>query len=568
MKRCPECRRDYYDDSLMYCLDDGGALLEGPASMDEPATAILHETAAPGEAPTRAQIHMTDHTAVSPTGTGDDVPKPRGFNKRLIVVPLLAILIVAAGYGGYRYFSTSGLKQIDSIAVMPFVNESGNADLDYLSDGMTDTLISSLSRLPGLNVKSRSSVFRYKGKVTDAKTVGKELGVQALLTGRVAQHGEQLTLAIELIDAATENVIWSDQYERRQNDLASLQIDIARDVSSKLRTRLSGSDEEKLARSHTTNSEAYLLFLKGRYYTSRYTEYGLSKGRDYLNQAIAADPTFARAYDGLAHNYITASDWYLSSKEALPRAGAAAKRALELDDQLADAHVSLATVKWWLDWDWPGAEEEFRRGIELDPNNARTLEFYGWYLIMTGRTDEGIELNRQGQRLDPLSAEMNTLYGQNLYFARRYDQAVEQLKATVEMDQTYWLAHSFLGRAYEQQGKNDLALSEVQKAFELEKAVPENAAMLGHAYAVVGNKAEARRILEQLRQSPTYVPAYNIAMVYIGLDARDEAFEYLQKAYEDRSFYITWLKCDPQLDRLRDDARFKDMLGRLNLPGN
>ncbi len=242
MKRCPECRRDYYDDTLLYCLDDGNELLEGPATGstdDEPATAIFHSTEPPNETATRAQIHNTAQTAVLPSGISD-IPRSKASDKRLIFVPVLLTIIVLGGFFGYRYITPA--KQIESIAVMPFVNESGNADVEYLSDGMTETLIGSLTQLPNLNVKARSSVFRYKGKETDTKTIGKELNVQAILSGRVSQRGDQLNLSLELVDVATENAIWSQQYSRKQSDLVTLQSDIARDVSSKLKSKLSNAE--------------------------------------------------------------------------------------------------------------------------------------------------------------------------------------------------------------------------------------------------------------------------------------------------------------------------------------
>ena len=274
MKKCPQCGREY-DNTMMFCLDDGAELLYGPASgseppasaggqFDEPQTAILNETPPPSEAATRAQIHTTEQTAVLPSGIAD-VPKSKSFDKRLLLAPLALAVIVLGGFFGYRYLATSS-KQIESIAVMPFVNESGNADVEYLSDGMTETLISSLSQLPNLNVKGRSSVFRYKGKDIDTKTLGKELGVQAVLYGRVIQRGDQLTLSLELLDAATENVIWSGKYDRKQADVVSLQSEIAKDVSAKLKFRLSGAEETKVTKAATSDTEAYQAYLKGRYY--------------------------------------------------------------------------------------------------------------------------------------------------------------------------------------------------------------------------------------------------------------------------------------------------------------
>ncbi len=242
MKRCPECRRDYYDDTLLYCLDDGNALLEGPASADEPATVILHATEPPSEAATRAQIHMTDQTAIMPLGVAD-ISKTKNVNKRMLLALLALVVIVLGGFFAYRYFSVAAPKQIESIAVMPFVNESGNADVEYLSDGMTETLIKSLSQVPNLAVKSRSTVFYYKGKETSPKKIGEELNVQAVLLGRVGGRGDDLKLSLELVNTQTQDVIWAEQYDRKQSDLVSLQSEIAKDVSVKLKLKLSGADE-------------------------------------------------------------------------------------------------------------------------------------------------------------------------------------------------------------------------------------------------------------------------------------------------------------------------------------
>ncbi len=270
MKRCPECRRDYYDDTLLYCLDDGNPLLEGPATLsgeDEPATAILHSTAAPGEAPTREHIHLTDQTAVLPSNTGDVHRKSRGFDKRLLFAPPVLVVIILGAFFGYRYITPA--KQIESIAVMPFVNESGNADIDYLSDGMTETLISSLSNIPNLSVKARSTVFYYKGKETSPKKIGEELKVQAVLFGRVSQRGDDLKLSLELVNTETQNVIWSEQYNRKQSDLVALQSEIAKTVSDKLRSKLTAAEQERVIKTNTTSSEAQQLYLKGRFHWNK-----------------------------------------------------------------------------------------------------------------------------------------------------------------------------------------------------------------------------------------------------------------------------------------------------------
>ena len=397
MKRCPECRRDYYDDSLLYCLDDGNALLEGPAtasSGDEPATAILHSTAAPGEAPTRAQIHTTEQTAVLPSGI-TEVPKTKGFDKRLLFAPVALAVIVLGGFFGYRYVTQA--KQIESIAVMPFVNEGGNADVEYLSDGMTETLIKSLSELPNLNVKPRSSVFRYKGKDTDLKTIGKELNVEAILNGRVIQRGEQLTLSLELVDVKDDKVLWTESYGRKQSDLVSLQSEIAKDVSTKLKSKLSGADEAKVTKTSTSNPEAYQAYLKGRYYWNRRTGENLKKAIEQFKAATDRDPNYALAYAGLADCYVVLNQYAGTPlTETIPQTKAYAERAISIDGQLADPHTSLGVI-YEQSWKWAEAEQEFKRAIELNPNYATAFHWYAAFLRNTGRTNEAAPLITRAQ---------------------------------------------------------------------------------------------------------------------------------------------------------------------------
>ncbi|HEX3100240.1 MAG TPA: hypothetical protein VHQ01_00535, partial [Pyrinomonadaceae bacterium] len=302
MKRCPQCGREY-DNTMMFCLDDGAALLYGPASMDEPATAILSAPPAVADGLTRSTGESEAETAILQSSAtaarmAPSASQARSFDKRLFAIPFLLVIITFGGFFGYRYLAPT--KQINSIAVMPFVNDSGNADVEYLSDGMTETLIRTLSQLPNLNVKARSSVFRYKGKDTDAKTIGNELGVQAVLNGRVIQRGDQLQLSLELIDPQTENVIWTDQYDRRSSDLVSLQSEIARDVSGKLRLKLSGTDQQKLTKNYTVDAEAYRLYLQGRFYWNKRTFSEVAKGVPYFKQAVERDPNFALGYVGLA----------------------------------------------------------------------------------------------------------------------------------------------------------------------------------------------------------------------------------------------------------------------------
>jgi len=577
MKRCPHCDRVETDDTLTFCRTDGTPLIIDslPPSGEAGTARVASE---PTENETSILPHATAANVSRSTGPTTVLPalaEPNGTRKltkpkrNWIAVTIVVVLVAATvSIGGYFYFMRKAPPTIQSIAVMPFINESGNTDLEYLSDGMTETLISSLSRLQNLNVKARSSVFRYKGKEIDPKKIGVELNVQAILNGRVVQRGDQLTLTLELIDAQTENVIWSEQYNRRQADLISLQSEIARDVSGKLKTKLSGADEQKVAKTYTANTEAYQLYLKGNFYASQYTKEGLSKGVEYYKQAIALDPNYALAYNGLAYYYIIADDWYLSPNDSMPKAREAAKRALAIDETLADAHTSMATVLHWYDWDWAAAEKEYQRAVELNPNDPRTRQYNAWFLVETGRVDEAIAEAKKAQQLDPLSPEVNAFVGQVLILARRNEQAVEQLRKTVELDSNYWFAHAFLGRAYEQKGDVNQALTEYMRARQLEENVPELLALVGRAYARSGKSAEAQKVIEELKQlsNHTYVPPYNFAMIYTGLGNKDEAFVWLNRAYDARSYYLAWFQIDSQMDSLHDDQRFHDLVRRVGFP--
>jgi TolB-like protein/Tfp pilus assembly protein PilF len=450
---------------------------------------------------------------------------------------------------------------------MPFVNEVGSADTEYLSDGLTEALIGALARLPGLSVKSRSSVFRYKGMEIDSKKVGNDLGVQALLSGRLIQRGDRLDLSLELVDSLNDTVIWSSRYDRKMTDVASLQDEIAREVSQQLKVKLSGGKDDPLTGRSTENSEAYLLYLKGRYYTSRYTREGLERGLGYFNEAVKIDPAYANAYAGIAYNYITAADWFLPSKEAIQKAKAAAEKAISIDPGHSDAQGSLATAAWWYDYNVKTAEKGFRRSIDLDKNNAHKRAIFGWFLVSNGRFEEGLEQNRDALSRDPLSAEISALYGQSLYFAHRYDLAEEQLRKTVKLDPDYWLAHVLLAKTLEATGRKREALKEAKRALELENEVPEIKALVAHLHAVSGDIQEARKILDELVSlaEKRFVPAYNLADIYVALGDNQRALDFLEKAYSDRSFFLVMLRTEPHFDGLRSDPRYKAIMERTGL---
>jgi serine/threonine-protein kinase len=491
------------------------------------------------------------------------IAKHRG----LAILAAVVVVVVAATivYFGGAYFKTK--KSINSLAVLPLANASNDPNTEYLSDGITESIINSLSQLPTLKVMARTTVFHYKGKETDAQKVGKELGVEAVLTGKLLQRGDTLVIQADLVKVSDGSQLWGEQYNRKVADILQVQDEIAKEITGKLRLRLTGEDQQRLAKHPTQNPEAYRLYLQGRYYANRLTQEGFEKGIASLNQAIALDPNYALAYVGLGGCYFQAIDLILPPMEAIPKAREAVKRALALDETLAGAHAMLGAIHWQYDWDWAAAEREFRRAIELNPNEARVHASYGFFLALMGRFDEGIAEEKRAQELDPLSVSASLQLGVALYLARRYDQAVEQARQTINMDPKFWLAHTVLGRAYEQKGQLVEAIAECQKAREIDDTTTEILMDLGRAYAVAGKRAEAEQVLAELqkRSKSGYVAPFHIANVYVGLGEKDQAFAWLEKAYEARSWYMTWLKVDPALDSLRSDPRFADLVRRAGL---
>src|SRR4030095_10649561 len=378
MKTCPKCRREY-DMSMSFCLDDGAELLYGPTSAtdSEPATAILSVDRISSEQATRT----FDNDPVTAGPATGQAARTASTRNSVIAGVVGVVLVTALGLGGYLYYGRGSGKQIDSIAVMPFVNESGNADLEYLSDGMTETLINALMQLPNLNVQARSSVFRYKGRDMDAHAIGRELNVQAILNGRVIQRGDGLTLYLELVDAVTGNRIWGDQYDRKQSDLVSLQREVARDVASKLQAKLTSADQQKLAKNYTSNPEAYQLYLRGNSYFEKRGQKNIEIAIGYYQLAIENDPNYALAYAGLANAYAQPTQ----QPQGMPKALEAASRALSLDNDLAEAHTVYARLLAIHDYDFAGAEREYLRAIELNPNYADAHSRYGLLLSSLGK---------------------------------------------------------------------------------------------------------------------------------------------------------------------------------------
>jgi eukaryotic-like serine/threonine-protein kinase len=489
--------------------------------------------------------------------------------KLTLLAALLVLMITGAGLSYWFYFKDIvAAKQIDSIAVMPFVNESGNADTEYLSDGMTDSLIGSLMLVPKLNVKARSSVFRYKGKDLDAQTIGRELKVQAVLNGRIVQRGEQLILSVELVDAATENVLWKENYNRTMANLVYLQSDIARDVSQKLKMKLSGTDERRVVRNYTENAEAYRLYLQGRYFWNKRRITEMGKAINYFQQAIAFDPNYALAYAGLADAVAQPSE-VVPHLEREQKAREAALKALSLDNDLAEAHTALAHILTRYNLDFAGAERHLNRALELNPKWADIYQRYGELYSFQGRHDEAVAKLRQGLEIEPFNLPLNTALGGALTSARRYDEAIVQLKKAVELDPNHRNAYIALVTVYTQKGmyaeaaENRVMALKVGNQDEWANSVRDGFAKDGWLGVV---RAELERF-ERLGYLADRLPHYNKAHLLAFLGEKDKAFAALDESVKAREQpALVGLKTDPRFDSLRDDPRFREIMRRAGFP--
>jgi tetratricopeptide (TPR) repeat protein len=415
---------------------------------------------------------------------------------------------------------------------------------------------------------SRSATLRYKGKEQDAQKVGRELNVRAVLTGEVQQVGDQVVINVSLDDALDSHHIWGEQYVRKFADILAVQHEIAQEVSTSLRLKLTRVDEQQLAKRYTDNVEAYQLYLKGQYEWKKHTQENLEKGVEYYNQALAKDPNYALAYAGLAASYSVLANSYLPPNETFPKAKAYATKALEVDETLAEAHVVMGAARLFYDWNWGEAERELKRAQALNPNNADAHDLYGDYLKAMGRLDESNTETRRSQELDPLSLMINTDVGVNFYYARQYDEAIAQNEKTVNLDPRFFIAYLWLGQAYEQKKMYAEAIATFQKGMNEAERHPQLLASLGHAYALAGQRDKAQKALDELREmsKKRYVSPYLIAVVYAGLGDKDQTFAWLEKAYQDRSFFLIWLNVEPRFDSLRDDSRFADVVRRVGLP--
>ena len=474
---------------------------------------------------------------------------------------------------GYRFNATVKNAQgnkgrgISSIAVLPLVNAGGTAKTEYLSDGITESLIYHLSQLPRLRVVERSTVFRYKGAEVDACEVGRALQVDAVLSGRVLRVARRLIIRVEIADVASGWHMWGEQYNQPAANILAVQREISQAVSEQLQLRLSVRQKRSLAKRQTENNEAYHAYLKGRYFLAKRTIEGIKKGLEFFRQAIEIDPTYALAYVGIADSFnLLHSYGSLSPQEAFPKVKEAARQALKIDANLAEAHASIGFVRMF-ERDWAGAEREFKRAVKIKDDYPTAHHWYAIYLKSMGRFEEAFRESRYALRLDPLSLVINLHMASLHYCARQYDQAIEQATETLKFDPNYYVAHGILGAAYAQKGMHRKAAGALQKAISLSSQSPEALALLGHAYAIAGKKGDARRVLRRLQElsKHRYVEPTCMALVYVGLNEKDAAFEWLEKAYEERDELMSVLAVQPLFDNLRTDSRFTDLLRRTGL---
>ncbi len=492
-----------------------------------------------------------------------EIRNPKWLRAALPVVILFAAVILAAWFLGKR-----NTEQIKSIAVLPFQIESGSADIEYLSDGITESIINNLSQISDLKVMSRNSAFRFRQNQTDAKNIAAQLGVETLVTGDIRQIEDKLVISIRLIDGKDESQIWGSQFVKTSGDIIGAQNEIAQAVVSNLRLKLTDSEQRQLAKRYTENSEAYRLYLKGRYHTFKLTPPEIQKGISYFQQTIEVDPSYALAYTGLSDAYrAQALSGEIPATDVMPKAKAAALKALEIDPSLAEAHTSLSSIIFWYDWNPQAAEDQLRRALQLNPNNADAHIFYAYLLSNTGRHADALAEAKRAGELDPLSLVINALEGQFLLHAGKPDEALAKLQKTFELDANFGLAHLFAASALIEKGMHTEAIAEARKAGDLNSLGGQPVALLCYALVKSGKPAEAREELEKLLNlsKERYVSPYQIALIYNGLGERDKTFAWLERGFEQRDPRMTFLKVEPKWNNLRAEPQFAGLMRRMNL---
>lgn len=520
MRRCPECRRDYYDDSMSFCLEDGAALVQGSVSIpDEPATAIFSE--------------------------GQSSANPD----------------ISARFRPLAAFSSP--EDLRSIAVLPFANLSPDPDNEYFCDGLAEELLNALSKIEELKVAARTSAFSFKGKHAQAREIGKALNVSTVLDGSVRKAGDRVRINVQLVNAADGYQLWTERYDRELKDIFDVQDEIAVAVVDALKIKLLGKDKDALLKRHTQSAEAHEFYLRGLSHFNKWTPGDFDRAIENFQRAIAIDPGYAPAYAALADAYTELSFFSFSAVETGPRARAAAEKALELDDGLAEAHNSLALIKMYFDWDYAGAEAEFKRAIALNPGSASIYMWHGWFLGLTGKFDESLKELRRARELDPLAAPNTNAIGVVLHWSGQTDRAIEQFKDVLELNPDYPVTIAFLAEAYVGKGDLSSAVATIEKLASTAMD-PQALSVMGYVYAKAGDRDGAFRILEKFAElsDKEYVPAINFAHIYAGLGDDEKAIQSLEKACDERASWIPFIKVDRKLDSLRSDRRFAKLLQR------
>jgi DNA-binding winged helix-turn-helix (wHTH) protein/TolB-like protein/Flp pilus assembly protein TadD len=492
-------------------------------------------------------------------------------NPRAWAACLLVVGLTIAGFGYWRLRSRGeGIagKEIKSIAVLPFKPLAAEGADEYLLLGMADALITRLSNVKPIIVRPTSSVVKYANSGQDLVAIGRELEVDSLLEGRVQKSNDRIRVTVTLVRVKDGAPLWASKFDEKYTDVFTLEDRISEQVARSLLPTLTGTQKEQLSKHYTEDTEAYQSYIEGRYYWNKRTSEGVKKAISYFEDAIIKDSNYALAYAGLADSYATLRLFQEAApQETMAKARSAALKALELDDELAEAHAALGYAKHRYEWDWSGAEREFKRAIELKPEYVTAHQYYGWYLVTLGQFDAAFKEFNRAEQLDPLSLYVNLTMGAPFYYSRQFDKAVRQYKKVIEMDPKFPLAHRWLAKAYLQEGTYEEATTEFQKVVTLLGGGDDKAPSLGYIYAVTGRTAAARSVLSELKKASEkrYVSPFYTAMIYVGLREKDHALEWLERAYEVRDPEMVFLNVEPQLEVLRSDARFADLLRRVGL---
>ena len=583
MKRCPQCNRVETDETLKFCRVDGVTLVsDSSAFSSEAGTAQFGTAPSVSELHTSILPHNTNATANRATGpttalpSGDSTTASRRLfqtgQRKILIAATASMLVIVIAVAGYfiagKSISSRKDRRIESVAVLPFENRSGNADSEYLSDGLAESLIYRLSRLSNLNVSPRSSAFRYKGQSIDAEKIGNELGVDAVMSGRLTQRGDDLLISVDLVDVKNKKTIWGEQFQRKMSDLLATQSEIASAIADKLQLRLSGNDSQGMAKQITSNNEAYQLYLQGRYFWNKRNSENLKKASELFTAATQKDPNFALAYAGLADCYAV-SYYYVGERprEMMPLAKTFAAKAIELDPTLAEPHTTLAFASWLLDWDKATAEKEFLRAIELNPNYPTAHHWYSRYLRGVGRSAEAFREIKRAEELDSLSLVIINNIAENYIDQGDLNSAAKQCQRMFDLDPNFWAAHQTQAIVLVKQDHLTEALSEAQKSSQFSTRSNASLALLGHIYGKLGRRSEAEAIIKELEKRYTDKEAdgRDLVIVYTGLDDKEKAFAWLERAFTDHSVFLAFLKLEPLMERLHSDARWNDLERRVGL---